>query len=89
MNLAKNDGTLDRLVGQLDLACSSVQFQAEHPNPPGCEMIFFGESSLRNACTEFLAHYHQLRDHTTGSVHRWWPARSRKYDIPRLLHIEK
>ena len=27
------------------------------------KMIFFGERSLRNACTEFLAHYHQERNH--------------------------
>jgi putative transposase len=26
-------------------------------------MIFFGKRSLRNACTEFLAHYHQERNH--------------------------
>ncbi len=27
------------------------------------KMIFFGETSLRNACSEFLAHYHQERNH--------------------------
>ena len=27
------------------------------------KMIFFGEKSLRNACTDFLAHYHQERNH--------------------------
>ncbi len=27
------------------------------------KMIFFGERSLRNACTEFLTHYHQERNH--------------------------
>ncbi len=27
------------------------------------KLIFFGERSLRNACTEFLAHYHQERNH--------------------------
>ena len=26
-------------------------------------MIFFGERSLRNACAEFLSHYHQERNH--------------------------
>ena len=26
-------------------------------------MIFFGESSLRNAVREFLVHYHQKRNH--------------------------
>jgi len=26
-------------------------------------MIFFGERSLRNAVAEFLAHYHQERNH--------------------------
>ncbi len=26
-------------------------------------MVFFGERSLRNACTEFLAHFHQERNH--------------------------
>ena len=27
------------------------------------KMIFFGERSLQNACTEFLVHYHQERNH--------------------------
>ena len=27
------------------------------------KMIYFGERSLRNACTEFLAHNHQERNH--------------------------
>ena len=27
------------------------------------KMIFFGERSLRNACTEYLVHYHQERNH--------------------------
>jgi len=27
------------------------------------KMIFFGKRSLRHACTEFLAHYHQERNH--------------------------
>ena len=46
-----------------DLISHSERFHLSPKSECLDKMILFGERSLRNACTECLAHYHQERNH--------------------------